>query len=126
MKTVDQLLSAWGMKRENWECDPGFVSDLIMELDSRDDVPRQEWKPGDPDRRKDNWTLITAKYEPMIGQMFKRHGEEYYFFGLVHADDDYYYGLVKKGTGERSLILSSCVGSLEDAFDQPSNSPRQD
>lgn len=44
MKTVDQLLSAWGMKRENWECDPGFVSDLIMELDSRDDVSERDKK----------------------------------------------------------------------------------
>ena len=33
MSKVDELLKEFGMTRENWECDPRFVADLINALD---------------------------------------------------------------------------------------------
>jgi hypothetical protein len=39
-----------------------------------------------------------------------KDGVQYRFFGVVHADDDYYYGMQSKAKG---LSLLSCVGSLE-------------
>jgi hypothetical protein len=33
------------------------------------------------------------------------------FYGVVHADDDYYYGMMDLVTKE--TILLTCVGSLE-------------
>lgn len=68
------------------------------------------------ERRKDNWTSIVKKYEPKIGFKYKDNkGTEYIFFGLVHADDDYYYGLLST---EGRLVLSSCVGGLEFAYEE--------
>jgi hypothetical protein len=36
-------------------------------------------------------------------------GLEYRFFGLVHGEDDYYYGMYRNG----DLLLLSCVGNLD-------------
>lgn len=59
----------------------------------------------------DNWDNITKEYKPLIGKFFiSDKGVKNHFFGLVHADDDYYYGLVTKGG---KLNLLSCVGSIE-------------
>lgn len=64
------------------------------------------------ERRKDNWTLITAENRHRIGQRFKDHrGHEYSFFGIVDGYDDYYYGMYSK---EHGMMLLSCVGSIED------------
>lgn len=62
-----------------------------------------------------NWELLVERYRDKINQKYQdNQGNLYRFFGLVHSDDDYYYGLwdVKN----RTLALSSCVGRLEDAY----------
>jgi len=59
---------------------------------------------------KGNWRLIVSQTEHLLGKTFRRDdGKEYWFFGVVHAEDDYYYGMW--GNGE--LRLLSCVGSIE-------------
>lgn len=64
-----------------------------------------------PERRKDNWTLITHEYRPKYGFKYKdRQGKEYTFFGLVEAEDDYYYGMMDK---DGKVTLASCVGALD-------------
>lgn len=76
------------------------------------------------ERRKDNWTLITKEYVPKIGFRYKDHdGQEYYFFGLVHGDDDYYYGLM--GT-DGKVRLATCVGALDSMYEQIPNEGRCD
>lgn len=63
------------------------------------------------ERRKDNWTLITAEERHRIGRKFKdTRGHEYAFFGLVDGYEDYYYGMY---SAEHGLRLLSCVGSIE-------------
>ena len=58
---------------------------------------------------KGNWRLLVKETEHLIGKRFRDdRGEEYTFFGLVHGDDDYYYGM--KG---KELRLLSCVVNLE-------------
>lgn len=59
---------------------------------------------------KGNWRRIVKESEPFIGKKYQDgNGKLWIFFGIVHGDDDYYYGLVSNGT----LVLASCVGSLE-------------
>ena len=60
---------------------------------------------------KGNWRNILKRVESLIGREFleERTGLTWHFFGLVHGDDDYYYGMFREG----KLCLSSCVGSLE-------------
>ncbi len=63
-----------------------------------------------------NWRTIVKEYVPRIGQIFNgRKGETLRFYGLVHADDDYYYGMVEVGTGKCHLL--SCVGDIESYYD---------
>jgi hypothetical protein len=66
----------------------------------------------------DNWPGIVKEYESRIGRKYKCNwGPEgsgaytYTFFGLVHADDDYYYGMVDNKTGKMRLL--SCVGAID-------------
>lgn len=60
----------------------------------------------------DNWKLILEEYQELISKKFINElGIVYIFFGLVHGDDDYYYGLWDWQA--RNLLLISCVGSLE-------------
>jgi len=48
--------------------------------------------------------------EPLIGERYRdRNGNVLVFFGLVHGDDDYYYGM----SGPTGFELLSCVGSIE-------------
>lgn len=58
-----------------------------------------------------NWRQLVAECEGLIGQRLRDtgSGEIFHFFGLVHGEDDYYYGL--SGAGGTRLL--SCVGSLE-------------
>ena len=79
------------------------------------------------ERRKDNWTLILKEYYPKFDFQYKDHdGNVYSFFGLVHAEDDLYYGLVQRqGTG-RPLILATCVGALDSMYEQIPNGGRCD
>lgn len=61
---------------------------------------------------KGNWRTIIAECEHLIGKSFKdKDGNNYHFFGVVHGEDDYYYGMSSKYT--KSIHLLSCVGSLE-------------
>lgn len=61
---------------------------------------------------KGNWRAIVAESEPLLDKKFKNdQGQEYRFFGVVHASDDYYYGMSPVGEGR--LMLLSCVDSLE-------------
>jgi hypothetical protein len=59
-----------------------------------------------------NWRLIVKENQENIGRFYRdlRTNKEYNFFGLVHSDDDFYYGLHGDG-----LKLVSCVMSLEHA-----------
>jgi len=61
---------------------------------------------------KGNWRDLVAECEPLIGNEYHSAvtNKTYIFFGLVHTEEDYYYGLVtKKG----KMILLSCVGDFE-------------
>lgn len=58
-----------------------------------------------------NWREIVRETTPLIGKRFRddRNGLDYHFFGVVHGDDDYYYGMYRAG----DLRLLSCVGSIK-------------
>lgn len=59
---------------------------------------------------KGNWRSIVKEVEHLIGKEFRNSaGNTYRFFGVVHGDDDYYYGMADKD----GCRLLSCVGSLE-------------
>ena len=60
-----------------------------------------------------NWRAIVAEATPFFNKVFvNEKGEKYRFFGVVHSDDDYYYGMSPVQEGGR-LMLLSCVGSIE-------------
>ena len=57
-----------------------------------------------------NWRALVKEESHRIGQQFRDGlGHEWIFFGLVHGDDDYYYGMWREG----KLSLLTCVGSIE-------------
>lgn len=57
-----------------------------------------------------NWRDIVSKTEQFIGRQYRdRQGNVRTFFGVVHAEDDFYYGMY----GSEKLDLLSCVGSIE-------------
>lgn len=59
-----------------------------------------------------NWRSIVKECMPMLDRQFNdRDGVPHTFFGVVHGEDDYYYGMWNRQT--RSLVLLSCVGSIE-------------
>lgn len=92
----------------NWSVPTAFIEhiDKLLEVSS------------------DNWALIVKEYEPKIGFRYKDHdGTVYSFFGLVHADDDYYYGLM---SDDGKLTLASCVGGLEQMYERIPNGGRCD
>lgn len=58
-----------------------------------------------------NWRAIVNKTQHLIGRRFRTsRGETFRFFGIVHGDDDYYYGMCNK---ENGVHLLSCVVSFE-------------
>lgn len=61
---------------------------------------------------KGNWRSIVKKYDDLIGKKFVDAvtDDEYTFFGLVHSDDDFYYGMWAEG---KDLRLLSCAASLD-------------
>ena len=60
-----------------------------------------------------NWRQIVSECEGLFDRRFvSNEGKEYTFFGLVHASDDYYYGMYSKEHGTRLL---TCVGSIDGA-----------
>jgi hypothetical protein len=57
-----------------------------------------------------NWRLIVGREVSRIGKTFiDDAGAKWTFFGIVHSDDDYYYGM---GNAHGYKLLS-CVGSIE-------------
>lgn len=62
-----------------------------------------------------NWKSLIKRYDYLIGSIYKDNIDtEYVFFGLVWADDDYYYGMRK--LQDNTLVLLSCVSEIE-SFD---------
>lgn len=67
---------------------------------------------------KGNWRKLVAEYENLFNTKYKdKKGDVYVFFGLVHASDDYYYGMSNIET--KKVILLSCVGDIEDFEFEP-------
>ena len=65
----------------------------------------------DPCVCKGNWRALVRETEQLLDKRFRSHdGHEFVFFGLVHAESDYYFGMWNK---EHGLRLLSCVGSIE-------------
>lgn len=60
---------------------------------------------------KGNWRSLVKECEGLYGANFKDDsGRVLSFYGLVHTDEDYYYGFInKKGKNE----MFSCVGDFE-------------
>jgi len=59
----------------------------------------------------DNWEQLIKECEGLYGGLYKdRDGAFHRFFGLVHTDEDYYYGMTRLSGGMRLL---SCVASFE-------------
>lgn len=60
-----------------------------------------------------NWKKLLEEYEPLIGRTFIDNFDysEWKLFGLVHGDDDYYFGLCEVDV-PFDWILVSCVGHL--------------
>ena len=58
-----------------------------------------------------NWREIIKGSEPLLGKRFcDEDGYSYTLIGVIHGDDDYYYGMV----GDDGVLTQlSCVGSLE-------------
>lgn len=58
-----------------------------------------------------NWLAIVRETEHLLDRRFRSHdGKVFTFYGIVHARDDYYYGMASLEHGRRLL---SCVGSIE-------------
>ena len=76
---------------------------------------RKARRKGDECICEGNWRNLVKDYDPLIGRKFRclQDKDVYTFFGLVHANDDYYYGLWREG----NMVLSSCVGRLEDHYE---------
>jgi hypothetical protein len=69
-----------------------------------------------------NWREIVKESEAFFDKQYVNdNGDEFTFFGVVHAKDDYYYGM----NGKSGLRLLSCVGSLETHgfFERPEYMP---
>lgn len=58
-----------------------------------------------------NWRALVKESLPFLGKKYRdvHDGLEYTFYGVVHAEDDYYYGIYREGKAR----LLSCVGDLE-------------
>ena len=58
-----------------------------------------------------NWRLIVDDTQHLLDKKFIDENEkEWYFFGIVHGSDDYYYGM---SDDDHKVRLLSCVGSFE-------------
>lgn len=58
------------------------------------------------------WHKIVKETEPLLDKIFvDNNGEEHVLYGLVHAKEDYYYGMANINTGKTMLL--SCVGDME-------------
>lgn len=60
---------------------------------------------------KGNWRNIINETEPLIGKWFiNEDGLKFKLFGVVHSNDDYYYGMVDS---DGVMCLYSCAGDLD-------------
>ena len=60
---------------------------------------------------KGNWREIIEESEPFFNRTYRdKKGRRYRFLGVVHADDDYYYLLMRR---DGSFELATCVSDLE-------------
>ena len=58
-----------------------------------------------------NWDKLVEKYDKDIDGLYEgEDGQIYRFIGLIHASDDYCYGMFNIKT--REFSMPSCVGSL--------------
>ena len=57
-----------------------------------------------------NWRSLVKQYDPFIDKEFVMEGKKYYFFGLVHGSDDYYFAMSNE---ESHVSLYSCACNLE-------------
>jgi len=57
-----------------------------------------------------NWRKFVKECKGLYGKIYVNNGKKYEFFGLVHDDEDYYYGMYSKKHG---LVLLSCCGDLK-------------
>lgn len=56
---------------------------------------------------EDNWKNLVTGYERYIGRTYvDNEGLEWKFFGLIHGEDDYYYGLSRPG--QMTLVTGVC------------------
>ncbi|PCJ26744.1 MAG: hypothetical protein COA94_04925 [Rickettsiales bacterium] len=64
---------------------------------------------------KKNWNDLVSKYDKLIGGEYTDdEGMLFTFVGLIHSDDDFYYGLIPKGGSEKGMLIRlSCVCALE-------------
>ena len=63
------------------------------------------------DVRYDPWKDICDEYRQFFGKVFvDTRGNRYRFFGMVDAEDDYYYGM--SSIPGNTVHLLSCVGHL--------------
>lgn len=114
-----------GYQDGNWNVKADFAAALcklaIQAL--RSETATKEWDR--VERRRDNWTLILNEYRPKFDFKYKDHqGHRYSFFGLVHAEDDLYYGLTSVDGKGKPLVLATCVGALESMYEQIQNGGR--
>lgn len=59
---------------------------------------------------KGNLREIIKETEHLFGRFYEYKGQKYRFFGVVIAEDDYYYGMYNEKMGMRLL---SCAGYIE-------------
>ena len=58
-----------------------------------------------------NWNALTEETESLLDHQYMYGNRQFTFFGLVHASDDFYYGMYDPNM--RELRFLSCVGSIE-------------
>ena len=59
----------------------------------------------------DNWQTIIEESEPLLDKVFSDgKGNTYQFIGVIHASDDYYYGMTNT-LGKLKML--SCVVNLK-------------
>lgn len=63
-----------------------------------------------------NWQKLIKEYDHLINRFYvDQFGDFWQFFGLVHGEDDYYYGMKRiDKRGDTELLLLTCVGDIED------------
>jgi hypothetical protein len=58
-----------------------------------------------------NWRKLAQETETLFGKEFESNGDVYTLEGLVHTEEDYYYGMRRQRDGRWTLL--SCVANIE-------------